>query len=133
MPLLQLDHAGPALTPPQIRDLQQGLTRLMAEVLRKDPSLTVVSIRNQNPDAWSVGGHACQSGVWTASLVAFVTAGTNTAEEIAAFIERADRLIRACLGDDAATPLYIIVKEVDARHWGYDGRTQQARRMLREN
>jgi 4-oxalocrotonate tautomerase len=129
MPLLQLDHAGVELTLHQTRELQQGLTRLMADVLRKEASLTVVAIRHQDIGAWSVDGQACEGAAWSASLLVFVTAGTNTPDEIAAFIADADRLIRATLGSDAATPLYIVVKEVDSRHWGYDGRSQQARRQ----
>ena len=80
------------------------------------------------PSAWSVGGQALPSP-WAASLVAHVTAGTNTAAEQAAFIAEAHALIAATLHLPAGAPLYVIVNEVPATAWGYDGQTQWARRV----
>lgn len=128
MPLLQFDYAGAELTPLQAQAIQRDLTALMAEVLHKAGPLTVVAVRQQCAAQWSVGGGALQSGTWTASLVAYITAGTNSEAEVALFIERANQQIREVLGEPV-TPLYVVVCGVDARHWGYDGRTQLARRV----
>jgi 4-oxalocrotonate tautomerase len=66
---------------------------------------------------------------WTASLVAHVTAGTNTEAEQAAFIAQAHTLIAETFGRPATAPIYIVVDEIPATGWGYDGRTQHARRV----
>ena len=128
MPLLQLDMASLVFTPEQGQTLRQGLTCLMADVLRKRADLTVVNVSQCRPQAWSVGGLALADEAWSASLQVFITAGTNEARERARFISAADALIREVMVGPAATPLYIVLHEVPADSWGYDGSTQAARK-----
>ena len=63
-----------------------------------------------------------------AFLEATVTAGANTDDEKAAFIAAAEAMLRDALGRLDA-PVYVIVQEIPATDWGYDGRTQAARRI----
>lgn len=128
MPLLQLDIASLALTPEQGQALRQGLTSLMADLLHKRADLTVVNVSQRRPDAWAVGGQALPDAAWSASLQVFITEGTNEAGERARFISAADALIHEVMVGPAATPLYIVLHEVPADSWGYDGLTQAARR-----
>lgn len=67
-------------------------------------------------------------GEWTASLEVFITAGTNSEAEQAAFISAAVHLIHQVTGQRPETPLYVVLHNINATHWGYDGRTQQSRR-----
>jgi 4-oxalocrotonate tautomerase len=129
MPLLHLDLAGFPASSEQRTQLQSGLTKLMTDVLHKVGELTVVNIRQHAADCWSVGGRPLMPGEWTASLEVFITAGTNSETEQAAFISATVKLINQVTGQRPATPLYVVLHNVNASHWGYDGHTQQSRRQ----
>lgn len=107
--------------------LQRGTTELMARVLGKNPDLTVVSISTSDAARWSVGGRPAAGAM--AQLQAFVTEGTNTSEEKEAFLAAARALLVQVLGEIAG-PLYVVVTEVPAGNWGYDGLSQRARQNL---
>jgi len=100
----------------------------MADVLGKRADLTVIQIGHSPQSQWSVGGIPLSSGAWCASLVAHVTAGSNTSAEQAVFIDEAHRLLARVLDAPAGAPIYVIVNEVADHAWGYDGRTQAERR-----
>lgn len=55
-----------------------------------------------------------------------MTAGTNSEEEKRAFVGNAMLLLRRTLPSLAAAT-YIVVKELPAINWGYDGQTQADR------
>ncbi|HEX6734953.1 MAG TPA: tautomerase family protein [Azonexus sp.] len=124
MPLIQITVAGPTLPPDAIRSLQHETTRLMHEVLHKEAALTVVAVSQLPATAASAGGEPVEA-VW---LQAQITAGTNTLGEKAAFIAAAEAMLVATLGAPAA-PTYVVLHEVPATDWGYDGLSQAARRQ----
>ncbi len=124
MPLIQIAIAGPTPAPATIARLQDETTVLMRDILRKQAALTVVAVASLPAGAFSANGVAVPQG---ASLHATVTAGTNTDDEKAAFIAAAEAMLRDALGRPDA-PVYVIVQEIPATDWGYDGRTQAARR-----
>jgi 4-oxalocrotonate tautomerase len=128
MPLLRLTIASAEFSMAQSEQLHAGLTGLMADVLHKQADLTVVAIDHVKPTRWARAGVALPGTGWSASLEVFITAGTNTAAERADFIAAAHQLISACGARPADTPVYIVVNEVNADSWGYDGMTQLARR-----
>jgi 4-oxalocrotonate tautomerase len=133
MPLLQLDIATTTLTDAQALGLQEGLTRLMAEVLGKRDDLTVVALSTHAPVRWSRGGRPLGPDAWNAALVCFITAGTNSAGERGAFLREAHGLLVQVMGTTPAAPLYTVIHEVPADAWGYDGRSQLARRVGADN
>lgn len=104
--------------------LHHGVTALMADVLHKDPALTSVLIETPAPRMWTIG--AAPQPV-LAHLDAHVTAGTNTAEDKAAFIAAATALLRRHL-PDLPPATYVVVTEIAADSWGYGGLTQGARK-----
>jgi 4-oxalocrotonate tautomerase len=59
-----------------------------------------------------------------------VTAGTNTDEEKEKMIRQAIEMFKEVVG---AIPeaSYVVIHEVDATAWGYDGRTQRSRASAR--
>lgn len=128
MPLLQLDIATPTLSDAQAQALQDGLTRLMAQVLGKRDDLTVVAVSIHPPAYWSHGGRPLGPDGWNAALVCYITAGTNTADERSSFLRQAHELLGKVMGTPSAAPLYTVLHEVPADAWGYDGRSQLARR-----
>ena len=124
MPLIQSTLTGPQAAPANIERLQQEMTRLMASILHKEATLTVVSVTQLPEGACSANGQAVTTG---ASLQALITAGTNSAAEKAAFIFAAKTLLTATFGPSNA-PLYVALHELPADSWGYDGQTQAARK-----
>lgn len=126
MPLIQITLSGAAAEADAV--LQRETTRLMREVLKKDAALTVVAISHLASGAFSADGRPVPVA---ASLVATITAGTNSTAEKAAFIAEATRMINAAIGPSAA-PVYVALQELPTADWGYDGRSQAARKAARE-
>lgn len=129
MPLLTLDITCTPLTPAQRTRIQQDLTTLMATVLGKIASLTVVQIR-ETPDrhAWSVNGQALSDADWCASLYVAITEGSNSLPEQGTFLAAAHALLQDVMGQAPSAPLYVAMQNLPAAHWGYGGRTQASRR-----
>lgn len=124
MPLVQITLSGPPAAPDTIARLQREATRLMADILRKDAALTVVSISQLPAGAFAANGRAVATA---ASLQAMITAGTNSAAEKADFIFAAKSLFTEGFGPSDA-PVYVALHEIPADSWGYDGQTQEARK-----
>ena len=124
MPLIQITLTGPQAAPATIQQLQQEMTRLMASILHKEATLTVVSVTQLPAGAFTANGQAVATG---ASLQALITAGTNSAAQKADFIFAAKALLTATFGSSNA-PLYVALHELPADSWGYDGQTQAARK-----
>jgi len=127
MPLIQITLAGQPANPETIQQLQQETTRLMASILHKEATLTVVSVTQLPAGAFSANGQPVDSG---ASLQAMITAGTNSEADKAAFIFAAKSMLTVAIGVSAA-PIYVALLELPAGNWGYDGKTQAARKAER--
>jgi 4-oxalocrotonate tautomerase len=125
MPFIRITVSGPALAPEQMSRLQNETTDLMASVLGKNADLTSVLVEQPTAAGWSIGRTAARIA---AHLHATITAGTNSAEEKARFITQAMHLLKSVLGPDLGPATYVVVTEVPAESWGYDGRTQASRR-----
>jgi 4-oxalocrotonate tautomerase len=128
MPLLRLTLPDHTCALAAQAALPQGLTWLMRDILGKQADLTVVQTEGRPVASWACNGRPLSGLQWCASLEAFVTEGTNTADDVAAFIQAAHRLICQAWAQPPSAPLYIIVHPVHATTWGYDGQTQAARR-----
>jgi 4-oxalocrotonate tautomerase len=124
MPFIHVRIAGPKLSPEKINRLQQGVTTLMADVLRKKAELTSVLVEQVPAFGWSIGAHPLTVA---AHLDAKVTTGTNTTEEKASFIAEAHALLKSLLGPELPIATYIVVDEVPGDAWGYDGLSQAHR------
>lgn len=131
MPLLRLSLAGPLPENNPVPALQAGLTQLMAGTLGKRAELTVVQVHTEDAAAWARDGKPVEGNGWAASLEVFISADTNTPDEVAAFMDQAHALIRSRWTQPPAAPLYILVHAVDGASWGYDGRSQAARRQAK--
>lgn len=127
MPLIKITLAGQPPTAEQTRHLQAETTRLMQSILGKKGELTVVSITSLSAPALAAAGQALAENAAAAYLEACITAGTNSDGEKASFIAAAHALLCSVIGQPAA-PVYIILHDLPASNWGYDGQTQAARR-----
>ncbi|HTH40047.1 MAG TPA: hypothetical protein VL968_04605 [Rhodocyclaceae bacterium] len=135
MPYIRIQLAGVPLSPasPEIdalvTQLQAGVTDALVDYLHKERTLTVVSVGSDDCAHWSADGRPLAGR--GAAVQAFITAGTNNSAEKAAFIAACYDLLAAVLGPLSA-PTYVVVQEVPAGDWGYDGLSQAARKQQRE-
>lgn len=112
----------PAQSPQLAAKLAADLTDLIAQHLRKRHDLTSVLIAAP-AGLWSIG--ASPQPV-AAHLEVTVTTGTNSGAEKQNFLSAAMGLLRSALpGLHVAS--YVVVTEVAASDWGYDGQSQAAR------
>ncbi len=128
MPYIRISVAGNVPTPDQITELQRKTTQLMAEILSKRPEVTVVTVESSAASHWSISGSHLAQDQTLAQMEAFITAGTNSEQEKADFISAAQKMICDVL-NAAISPLYVVIIEVDAANWGYDGKTQACRKL----
>ena len=129
MPLLQLNITGNPLNNEQRVELSKGLTHLMADELGKRSDLTVVKIAESSKDNCSVDGKQLSPDQWCASLRVYITAETNTDQDISRFIDAANGLITNVMATPASAPVYIVVDQMQSHCWGYDGKTQLQRKL----
>ena len=122
MPFVNVKLAGPALAPAQVRRLQQGATRLMANVLRKDHGLTAVFVDQAPIGSWTVGGNDVQTAAHLK-----VTEVSNMTEEKSQFVAAVMEMFRSVLGNDLCPVAYVVIHEVPGDAWGWDGLTQAHR------
>jgi len=122
MPFIHVTHTTPASHDSEMA-VAQGITALMHTVLRKKAELTSVLVERVPAPTWTIGGTRPPG---TAHVEANITAGTNTETEKATFIREAMALLGAELGT-LPQATYVILREIPATDWGYDGETQKAR------
>lgn len=121
------------LTRPLSRDRQQVLaeacTQLLADGLRKRHEVSAVRI-SLSQDTWTIGGtpQGPENGPCHGEV--FITAGTNSSEEKSRFITNWHALIQASCGP-LAEASYLVIHEIPADAWGYDGHTQAWRQARR--
>lgn len=128
MPYLDIRLGAPCL-PETVERFAKHMTDLTADILHKKRELTSVSVQCVPPGHWFVGGRSLSvTGGSTFFLEVNVTEGTNTATEKADFVAAAFAAAEAILGKlDAAA--YVIVRDVAAEAWGWQGKTQAWRRQ----
>lgn len=103
------------------------LTDLTAEVLGKKRELTSVAVEWISPEHWFVAqAPVSEQGVATCFLDIKITEGTNSKDQKAAYVAQVFEKLEAMLG-----PLhpasYVVIDEVRADAWGYQGLTQEHR------
>lgn len=113
----------PAPPPAVAERLAAALTALIAGGLAKRHELTSVLVEAASAAHWTVGAEGRRVA---AHLEVAVTAGTNSAAQKAGFLAEATAELRRALpGLDPAT--YVVIREIAATDWGYDGQSQAAR------
>src|SRR5215467_12091411 len=103
------------------------LADLTVEMLKKARELTSVAIEFLPPDQWFVGGPPVSAqGLNTFFLEIKVTEGTNTKDEKARYVSGVFGAMESLLGT-LHPASYIVIHEVRADAWGYQGSTQEFR------
>lgn len=113
----------PAPTLDMAQSLAAELTAIVARDLGKQRDLTSVLVETPSAFRWTIGANEQEVA---AHLEVCVTAGTNTEEEKRTFAGNAMLLLRQAL-PTLAVATYVVVKELPAIDWGYDGQTQADR------
>ncbi len=128
MPFLDIRLSAPCL-PEKVAQIAARMIDITVEVLGKRREVTAAVVQCVAPGHWTVGGESLNvSGSGSFFLEVNVTAGTNTPAQKAAFVAAAFAAAEAILGRiDAAS--YVIVREVAADAWGYQGLIQAQRAM----
>ncbi|MBT9494888.1 MAG: tautomerase family protein [Paucibacter sp.] len=129
MPFLHLSLCPAPGADPSLRELATALTDLTAEHLAKDPRLTAVRIELVPATQWFIGARALAADTLASyQLQIQVTAGTNSAAQISAYLAAVHAAMGAALGRVHPTS-YTVVQQVAAESWGYGGQSQAARRL----
>jgi len=103
------------------------LTDLTAEILKKRRELTAVAVEFVAPSRWYIAGISLgDQSLRSFYLDIKVTEGTNTKDEKALYALRVFAGIEAIVGS-LAPASYIVIHEVRADAWGYQGQTQEFR------
>lgn len=128
MPALTV-RLAPLPSEPVQRRLAEALTSITADTLGKREAVTAVLFEAVPAAQWWVGGRRVQRP--TALLEIRITAGTNTAQQKARFIEAADAALQRHLAPHGALEeaSYVVVHELPGTDWGYEGLTQHQRRL----
>lgn len=103
------------------------LTRITADLLGKKPEVTAVVVEQIPLCHWFTGGRSlASSGRHSFYLEIKITEGTNTKQEKAAYCRHVFSAMQELLGplDEAS---YIVLHDVRADSWGFDGKTQEYR------
>ena len=126
MPFIGITVFGPPLAPEQVAHLQNETTNLMESVLGKVANLTSVLLEQPPAASWTIGRNPVGVAV---HVSATITAGTNSVTEKARFIELTMKSLRGIFGAELSSATYVVLDEVPAQSWGYNGRTQESRRQ----
>lgn len=121
MPYVQIRlHNAPSAN---LSRMGEEATRLMAEVMRKRREVTVVEIVTPQSH-WQAGGRPVAGPVAYADVK--ITRGTNSEADKARLLAEFQTLLARELGQLAA-PAYVVIDEIPATDWGYDGQSQATR------
>ena len=127
MPFINISVAGAKLSATQKQQLFDETTRLMSEVLRKKTDLTSVRIDEYSTDDWAIGRRSItQSDNAAVHMDIKVTEGTDTENEKLEMIRQGMGMLKEIIGTTPEAS-YIIIHDLAANSWGYDGKTQLAR------
>ena len=103
------------------------LTDLTAEILKKKRELTAVAVEFVAPSHWYIAGASlADQPLRSFYLDIKVTEGTNTKDEKGLYAARVFAGIEAIVGTFAPVSC-IVIHEVRADAWGYQGQTQEFR------
>lgn len=127
MPFVRITVARPELSGEQQQRIVSGLANLLEHDLQKKRDVIVTQLQLAKPEQWFVAGvpRADTAGV---HIEVTITRGSNTELQKAQFLANTYEFLRTELGSIAPVT-YIVLQEVDSTSFGYDGLSQQDRRL----
>ncbi len=98
-----------------------------AEVLGKRAEVTAIDIEFSSPEMWFIHGMPVgEQQVATFHLDVKITEGTNTKTEKALYMKKVFSSLESTFGP-LAPASYIVLHDVPADSWGFQGQTQEYR------
>jgi len=128
MPYINI-RIGCKLNAEQKNKINKKATQLMNQVMGKNPEVTVVHIMESEQDNWSVNSLTLSKDNPIGAYVDIkITEGTNTSEEKSKMIEETVLMLESTVGA-IQEACYVVIHDISANSWGYNGKTQQARAL----
>ena len=113
--------------------LFETTTGLMNRTMGKRREVTVVHIDESGPQQWSTNGKTLQADSPVGAYIDVkITQGTNSDTEKAELIAKLVQMLGENLGT-IQEACYVVVDEIAATSWGYNGKTQAARAAEKSN
>ncbi|MCB0257611.1 MAG: tautomerase family protein [Anaerolineae bacterium] len=126
MPYLYVRIAGDA-DPVLAERVAADLLAITGSVLGKRKEVTSISIDFVPATTWFVGGsRVADDAPSTFYLNIKITEGTNTKDQKAAYVDKVFPAMQALIGP-LARASYIVIDDVRADAWGFEGKTQEQR------
>jgi len=121
MPFINIRTAPADISQAQARQLIDGTTRLMRDIMKKKPERTTVHIQPEDGALWAVGGKTMDDINGRAVLMEIkITVGTNTTADKEEMIWASQRMLKDVLN---VTPnaAYVVIDEIPGESWGKEG------------
>lgn len=126
MPYINI-RLGTNLNDEQRIQLFEQTTSLMNTVMRKRREVTVVHIQESESQQWSTNSIPLTTKSPVGAYVDIkVTDGTNTVEEKAEMVSQTVNMLKDVVGT-IQEACYVVIDDLPADSWGYNGKTQAAR------
>lgn len=126
MPYINI-RLGTTLDASQQRQLHAQTASLMKTIMGKRQEVTVVHIQESEPHFWSTNAAALDTNKPVGAYVEIkVTKGTNTPEEKSEMISETVNMLKNIVGV-VQEACYVVIDDIPANSWGYDGKTQAER------
>lgn len=127
MPIIQVKYSTPNAKPGLVKEVAAAASRISAEQLRKDRTVTAVTVEAVPAENWFAGGPSlAEQKLASFFLDIKIVESTNTKDEKAAFIAAIFKAMGELLG-----PLhhesYVHVDDVHGYGYGFGGLTQERR------
>ncbi len=126
MPYINI-RLGASLNASQHNQLYTKTTSLMNAIMGKRPEVTVVHIQESEAHFWSTNASSLSPNDPIGAYVDIkVTEGTNTPEEKAEMISETVKMLKEIVGV-VQEACYVVIDDIPANSWGYNGKTQAER------
>ncbi len=129
MPYINI-RIGTTLSDEQKNQLYEKTTLLMNTIMNKRREVTVVHIQESDAQQWSTNAVQLSANEPIGAYVDIkVTQGTNTPDEKKEMISLTNKMLQNIVGTIQEAS-YIVIDEIPAESWGYNGKTQAMRALL---
>lgn len=109
--------------------IAKGLSQITETILRKNKEVIVIRFEaTEQQEQWYLSGSLLRDDEAIFELSIIVTKGTNTDREKAEWIAEAWKLVTEFFGS-VPHPNYISIQEIDGNSWGYNGLSQEQRKI----
>ncbi|MBR0777737.1 4-oxalocrotonate tautomerase family protein [Bradyrhizobium diazoefficiens] len=127
MPLITVSYATSRQSPSLKADIASAVSELTARILRKDPKVTAIIVKQVEAGDWFAGGKSlAEQKLASYWIDVHVSEGTNTKDEKAAYLAAMFKRMAELLGP-LHQETYLHVDEVRGDAYGFGGLTQERR------